>query len=129
MADEVTNRADEILEQALAASGARDPREFYRDQLRELKQRNPAGYEGAVRYYRDTLIPSVANKEQPPLDAWTEYGRRLAVAIAPGRPREGRSPSTRPAERFHSRDRGPVAWFCTCQKRTAGRCSWDFPPL
>jgi len=84
MADEVTHQADEILEEALAATGARDPREFYRDQLRELKQRNPAGYEGAVRYYRDTLIPSVANREQPPLDAWTEYGRRLAVAIAPG---------------------------------------------
>lgn len=85
MADEIISKADEILEQALADSGARDPREFYRDRLRDLKQQNPEGYKGAVRYYRETLIPSVANGEEPPLDAWVEYGRRLADALAPGR--------------------------------------------
>ena len=35
-------------------------------------------------YYRDTLIPSVASGEVDPLHAWTEYGRQLAVALAPG---------------------------------------------
>jgi hypothetical protein len=85
MTDEINTKADEILEQALADSGARDPREFYRDRLRDLKQKNPEGYQGAVRYYRDTLIPAVASGQEPPLDAWTEYGRRLAEALAPGR--------------------------------------------
>ena len=77
--------ADEALEAALAASGARDPREFYRERLRELKRADPGEYETAVAYYRDTLIPGVAEGLHDPLDAWTEYGRRLAASLAPGR--------------------------------------------
>ena len=72
------------LEAALEAHGARDPREFYRERLRELKEADSAAYEQAVSYYRDTLIPSIATGDAEPLDAWTEYGRRLAVALAPG---------------------------------------------
>jgi len=85
MSDDLTQRADQILEQALADSGARDPRDFYRDRLRELKNANTEGYEQAVRYYRETLIPTVARGEQNALEAWTEYGRRLADALEPGR--------------------------------------------
>ena len=85
MSDDVTKQADEILKAALEATGARDPREFYRDRLRDLKQTNPDGYTEAVAYYRDTLIPAVASGTQAPLDAWTEYGRRLVQALAPGR--------------------------------------------
>jgi hypothetical protein len=85
MIDDVTERADRMLEAALEATGARDPREFYRDRLRELKQADPDAYQGAVAYYRDTLLPLVANGEGDPLGAWTEYGRRLAQALAPGR--------------------------------------------
>ncbi len=55
------------------------------DLLRELKQANPEGYAKAVVYYRDTLIPSVASGDAEPLEAWTEYGRRLAESLAPGR--------------------------------------------
>lgn len=85
MSDDLTAEADRRLEEALAAAGARDPREFYRERLRELKQANPDGYRDAVAYYRDTLIPRVARGDAPPLEAWTEYGRRLAEAAAPGR--------------------------------------------
>lgn len=85
MTDSVSIQADERLEAALAASGARDPREFYRDRLRELKDSNPAAYAEAVAYYRETLLPAVAEGSQPPLVAWTEYGRVLAQALAPGR--------------------------------------------
>ncbi len=85
MPDELTETADGILQEALEASGARDPREFYRDRLKELREANPDGYQAAVAYYRDTLIPAVAGREQAPLDAWTEYGRRLAESLAPGR--------------------------------------------
>lgn len=85
MSSDLTSTADAILERALEQSGARDPREFYRDRLKELREANPDGYQEAVAYYRDTLIPVVAREEQPALDAWTEYGRRLAVALAAGR--------------------------------------------
>lgn len=85
MADELTERADRVLEDALEATGARDPREFYRERLRELRQANPEGYQQAVAYYRETLIPAVANGTAPALDAWTEYGRVLAEAVTPGR--------------------------------------------
>jgi hypothetical protein len=85
MSDDLNARADTRLEAALKEAGARDPREFYRERLRELKQANPEGYAAAVAYYRDTLIPRVASGEGDPLAAWTEYGRRLAEAVGPGR--------------------------------------------
>ena len=77
--------ADRAHEAALEATGARDPREFYRERLRELKRAAPEEYETAVAYYRETLIPDVASGTREPLEAWTEYGRRLAAALAPGR--------------------------------------------
>ena len=85
MSDDLTAEADRRLEEALAARGARDPREFYRARLRELKQAHPTGYAEAVAYYKNTLLPAVAGGDAPPLQAWTEYGRRLAEATAPGR--------------------------------------------
>lgn len=77
--------ADRALEAALEASGARDPRDFYRERLRELKRVDPEAYETSVRYYGETLIPQVASGASDALAAWTEYGRRLAAALAPGR--------------------------------------------
>jgi hypothetical protein len=85
MSDETTRAADEALEAAIQASGARDPREFYRERLRDLKDSNPDGYRSAVTYYRETLIPAVAEGTEPPLEAWTEYGRMLAETLSPGR--------------------------------------------
>ncbi len=77
--------AEKVLEAALAESGARDPRTFYRDRLRELKRVSPDEYQRAVAYYAETLLPEVAERRRDPLVAWTEYGRRLAAALAPGR--------------------------------------------
>ena len=84
MSDALADAADKVLQAALAESGARDPREFYRERLRELKRMNPQGYDTAVAYYRETLIPEVAAGARDPLDAWTEYGLRLAEALASG---------------------------------------------
>ncbi|HUF76377.1 MAG TPA: hypothetical protein VMM35_08865 [Longimicrobiales bacterium] len=84
MTDSQTVEADRALEAALTASGARDPRELYRERLRELKRVSPEAYTSAVAYYTETLIPQVAAGERDPLEAWTEYGRRLAAALAPG---------------------------------------------
>lgn len=77
--------AEERFEQALQERNARDPREYYRERLRELREADPGAYEEAVGYYRETLIPSIASGEADPLDAWREYGRRLAELTAPGR--------------------------------------------
>jgi hypothetical protein len=77
--------AERALEAALRETGARDPREFYRERLRELKRVSPEAYREAVAYYSETLLPRVASGEVEPLAAWTEYGRRLAEALAPGR--------------------------------------------
>ncbi|MDH5590612.1 MAG: hypothetical protein OEZ65_13520 [Gemmatimonadota bacterium] len=85
MSTDLTAEADRRLDDALAASGARDPREFYRERLRELKQLDVDRYAEAVAYYRDTLIPTVAEGREDPLVAWTEYGRHLASLVAPGR--------------------------------------------
>jgi hypothetical protein len=79
-------QADRRFEEALAAHGARDPREFYRDQLRGLRERSPQAFEQAVRYYESTLIPGVARAGSDPLAEWLEYGRVLAELSAPGRP-------------------------------------------
>lgn len=85
MPQDLTAEADRRLEEALEREGARDPREFYRERLRELKQANADAYGEAVAYYRDTLIPTVASSDVDPLEAWTEYGARLAEWLAPGR--------------------------------------------
>lgn len=85
MSDDLTARADKRLEEALAREGARDPREFYRERLKELKAASPDGYARAVAYYREQLLPQVADGGVEPLSAWTEYGRVLAEAVAPGR--------------------------------------------
>lgn len=85
MNDELTKKADRILEEALERAGARDPREFYRERLRTLKESDPEGYRTAVEYYRETLLPTVASEAGDPLAAWTEYGRTLAETVASGR--------------------------------------------
>ena len=84
MSDDVSQEAERRLEIALAESGARDPRGFCRERLRGLKHTSPGGYEKAVEYYREVLIPEVASGDTHPLHAWTEYGRRLASMLAPG---------------------------------------------
>ncbi len=84
MSDDVTTRADAALERALEETGARDPREFYRERLKELRQHDSAAYATAVSYYKETLLPSIADGGAAPLDAWTEYGRVLAEAVTPG---------------------------------------------
>ena len=77
--------ADTRFAQALAAADARDPRDYYRDRLRDLKRVNPKGYAEAVAYYRDTLVPSIAEGGAEPLAAWREYGLLIARTTAPGR--------------------------------------------
>jgi len=78
-------RADERTDSALAASGSRDPREYYRERLRDLKSADPEAYDRAVQYYREKLVPTLADGDGDPLAAWSEYGQFIAELCAPGR--------------------------------------------
>jgi hypothetical protein len=78
-------RADARFERALAERGARDPREFYRGRLRELRARDAAAFQRALDYFENTLVPTVADEGSDPLAAWLEYGRVLAELSTPGR--------------------------------------------
>lgn len=95
MTDSLQAEADHRLAEALEATGARDPREYYRTQLKELRAEDADGYHEAVAYYRDSLLPAIAREDADPLAEWTEYGRKLASLRAEGRTvavdRSGRS--------------------------------------
>lgn len=77
--------AADRLSRALEETGARDPRDYYRARLRELKSGNPEGYDRAVRHYREVVIPSIASARTEPLEAWLEYGRLIVSLAEEGR--------------------------------------------
>jgi hypothetical protein len=85
MFEDLTAEADRLLVEALNASGERDPRDYYRNRLKELKGSDPAKYGAAIEYYRNKLIPLVASGEAEPIVAWTKYGQFLAESLTPGR--------------------------------------------
>lgn len=82
------NRADRIFEEALDRTGAKDPREFYRTRLREMKADNPGAYQEAVAYYENDLVPSIAEAGDDPLMAWQRFGCRVAELTVTGTPME-----------------------------------------
>lgn len=77
--------ADELLDRALADTGAHDPREPYRALLRELKKRDQERYSRAVDRFQGSVLPSIVQGDTNPLQAWLEYGRHLANQLDPGR--------------------------------------------
>jgi hypothetical protein len=84
--DEATRKeADRRFEEALEATGARDPRDFYRKTLRDLREKNSEGYDRAVSHFQNVLAPSIAAGEVEPIGAWREYGRIIAEVCADGR--------------------------------------------
>lgn len=85
MDEDLRARADQRFERARQQTGARDPRNFLRDQLRELKGSNPDAFRRALRYFEETLIPTVADEASDPVAEWLEYGRLLASLAVPGR--------------------------------------------
>lgn len=88
MEQELHDRADRIFEEALGQSGAKDPREFYRTSLRELKADNPEAYREAVAHYENDLVPSIAEAGDDPLVAWQRFGCRVAELTVTGTPIE-----------------------------------------
>ncbi len=88
MDQELHDRADQIFEDALGKTGAKDPREFYRKRLREMKAENPDAYGEAVAYYQNELVPSIAEAGDDPLMAWQRFGCRMAELTVIGTPIE-----------------------------------------
>lgn len=82
---ELRARADERFEQALRERGARDPRDFYRAQLKALRERDAEAFRRALHYFEAELIPTAAREDTDPISAWLEYGRFLAGCFALGR--------------------------------------------
>ena len=78
-------QADARFEAALKEAGARDPREFYRRRLRDLRAQNPEAFRRAVEYHDTRLVPAVARADSNPLGEWLEYGRFLATLVSAGR--------------------------------------------
>jgi hypothetical protein len=77
--------AERRFEEALARSSARDPREYYRERLKELRDSRPELYHQTLSYYEKTLVPTVADPDSDPVAEWLEYGRMMAALMAPGR--------------------------------------------
>jgi hypothetical protein len=88
MDQELHDRADQIFEDALGKTGAKDPREFYRKRLREMKAESPDAYTEAVAYYQNELVPSIAEAGDDPLMAWQQFGCRMAELTVTGTPIE-----------------------------------------
>lgn len=88
MDQEIQERADQIFEDALRKTGAKDPREFYRKRLREMKADNPDAYREAVAYYENQLVPSIAEAGDDPLTAWQQFGCQMAELTVTGTPVE-----------------------------------------
>ncbi len=86
MTTDSQQKADTRFAEALAASGARDPRDYYRKQLKKLKRSNPEGYAEAVAYYQNKLVTSIAERDADPIQAWQSYGLLIAGLTSSGRP-------------------------------------------
>jgi len=82
---DLRERADRRFEEALQQTGARDPRDFYRGRLKELREQDPDAFRRALSYFEERLIPAVAADGSEPLVEWLEYGRFLAQLSAPGK--------------------------------------------
>lgn len=77
-------RADRRLADALEHTGLPDPRDRYREWLRELRGRDEAAFRKALEYYDRQLVQAVAASNSDPLREWTEYGLRLAQRLRAG---------------------------------------------
>lgn len=85
-AEGARERADRHLADALERTGLPDPRERYRAWLRELRSRDERAFRLALEYYEEQLVPAVGDARVDPIEAWTEYGLRLAQRLRPGSP-------------------------------------------
>jgi hypothetical protein len=77
--------ADRRYELRIQETGARDPREFYRDILKNLRETDAEAYQEMVERYQAEVVLPLAEGSRDPLLTWLEFGRALAQRAAPGR--------------------------------------------
>ncbi len=77
--------ADRRFQEVLEETGARDPREFYRELLKELKTRDEDAFAAAVERWQSGVIQPLARGEGDPLGRWLAFGLELARTLHPGR--------------------------------------------
>lgn len=82
MIDDLSTVADRRFAERRAATGARDPREFYRNLLRDLRGTDEAAYREMVALYEAQVVGAVGRGDADPLEAWLAFGLELAVASA-----------------------------------------------
>jgi hypothetical protein len=85
MADEILKElADRRFAEALRATGGRDPRDFYRARLREIRGRDEGAFREARAYFEGVLVPGVSREGSDPMGEWLDYGCFLANLLEPG---------------------------------------------
>lgn len=77
-------QADRRMAATLEETGMPDPRDRYREWLRELRGRDEGAFRKALEYYEQEIVPRVSSPDSDPLAEWTEYGMRLAQRLRPG---------------------------------------------
>ncbi|HUF11970.1 MAG TPA: hypothetical protein VMN78_02595 [Longimicrobiales bacterium] len=77
--------ADRRTDEAFARSRWADPRGEYRVILRQLRERDEAAFEDAVREYEAAVSARLSDASVDPVPAWLAYGQRLAGRIGGGR--------------------------------------------
>lgn len=63
-------------------TGARDPREYYRGLLRDLREADPDAYRTLVARYESEVVRGIAAEGADPLEAWLAFGATLAQTVA-----------------------------------------------
>jgi len=84
VSEEPDRIADRRFAEALEETGTRDPRDYFRDRLRALREDDRAAYDEAIRFYRERVVEAISGGEDP-IRAWRSYGLHLAERTAPGR--------------------------------------------
>ena len=81
----VKKQAEDRLDQALAETGAMDPRIPYRQLLRDLKHRSEPEYDHAVALFQESVLEATAAEDADPLSSWLQFGLGLAERLQPGK--------------------------------------------
>ena len=85
MGEAIRAQVEARTEEALRQRGLRDPRGQFREWLGSLKESDPAGYDEARAWYRERLLPRLAEPDADVVAGWIDYGRFLAERGGPGR--------------------------------------------
>lgn len=86
MMSDLQQRASALFDEARERAGLRDdPRDHYRDRLKQLRSSDPESYDELVVYFRERLLPSIVDEGVDPLNAWRAYGLEIARRTQDGR--------------------------------------------